>query len=400
MLGAVEHHRQRAGDGADERPGQRGPTLAYWLARQGFRPTVVERSEGLRSSGSPVDIRGPALPVVDAMGLRPSLRAAATETTALRLLAASGRPITRVAMPSNSAAGRGEIEIPRNELAAVLVAAAREEAEFLFDDTITALAQDEHGVDVTFARAAPRRFDLVIGADGLHSTVRHLVFGPEDEFVRHAGLYVATMPLGAPADDSREVLIHNTPGRLVSIHPNRGRALVAFIFRGPARADFDHRDVHQHRRLVTEAYAGVGWRVPQLLGRLQETEDLYFDSVSQVRLPTWSHGRVALLGDAASCLSLLGDGSSLAIAGAHTLASELAASPADHTAALRRYQNAHSALVEPRQRRLRLSAALLAPRTRAGITARNLAARLSPTPRPTPQNGQRDASVAQQGVAP
>jgi 2-polyprenyl-6-methoxyphenol hydroxylase-like FAD-dependent oxidoreductase len=268
--------------------GVAGPTLAYWLARNGFRPTVVERSQGQRSSGTPVDVRGPALAVAEAMRLLPALRAAATQTTAMRLLAASGRPIARVAMPASNTAGAGGIEIPRGELAATLFAAARDSAEFVFDDTITALRQDEHGVDATFARSAPRRFDLVIAADGLHSAVRRLAFGPEGDFVRHAGLYVATMPLGEPVDHAREVLIYNTPGRLVSIHPSRGNALVAFIFRGRARPDFDYRDVHQHRRLVTEAYAGVGWRVPHLLDRLQDTEDLYFDSVSQVRLPTWS----------------------------------------------------------------------------------------------------------------
>ncbi len=333
------------------------------------------------------------------MGLGPALRAAATQTTTMRLLTNSGRLAVRVAMPAGSAAGTGEVEIPRGDLAAILYAAARDGAEFLFDDTIVDLRQDEHGVDVTFDRAAPRRFDLIIAADGLHSKVRRLVFGPERDFLRHAGLHVATMPIEEPAGDPREVLLYNVPGRLVSIHPSREQALVAFIFRGAASPDFDHRDIQAHRRMVTEAYAGVGWRVPQLLERLQESEDLYLDSVSQARVPTWSNGRIALLGDAASCVSLLGDGSSLAMAGAYTLAAELAASPADHPAAFRRYESAHRALVEPKQRSLNRSAALLVPRTRAAITVRNVAARVWPGQRTALADGQRDTVARRAGVA-
>lgn len=354
--------------------GVAGSTLAYWLARNGFKPTVVERSQGLRSSGNPVDVRGPALPVVEAMGVLPRLHDVATQTTRIRLLDAAGRQVATVGMP---AAKGNEVEVPRADLAAILVEAARDEAEFHFDDTITALHQDEGGVDVAFRHAAPRRFDLVIGADGLHSNVRGLAFGPERDFVRPTGVHVATTPLGEPVDHPRDVLIQNTPGRLVSIHPARDKALIAFIFRS-AVTGVDYRDTDQHKRIVTEAYADVAWRVPRLLERLQAADDVFFDAVSLVDLPTWSTGRVALLGDAASCVSLLGDGSSLAIAGAHTLATALAAHPADRTAAFGHYEAAHRARVTTKQRAIKRSAALLVPRTRLGLATRNLAARLWP----------------------
>jgi 2-polyprenyl-6-methoxyphenol hydroxylase-like FAD-dependent oxidoreductase len=333
----------------------------------------VERARDLRSSGNPVDVRGSALPVADAMGLLPALREAATQVTAMSLLNTAGRQVARVRLP----AARGEVEIPRGDLAAILYAAARDHAEFRFDDTVVELRQDGHGVDVAFDRAAPRRFDLVIGADGLHSAVRRLTFGPERDIVRRTGLHVATMPLHDPVENQRDVVIYTAPGRLVAIHPTRGRALAAFIFRFRDRTspDLDHRDLRQYRRLVTEAYRGDGWRVPELLDRLRDAEDPYVDAVSRVRLPAWSNGRVALLGDAASCASLLGDGSSLAIAGAHTLATALGANPTDHTAAFRRYESAHRSLVDPRQRAFGLSATLLIPNSRLGLAARNLAAR-------------------------
>jgi 2-polyprenyl-6-methoxyphenol hydroxylase-like FAD-dependent oxidoreductase len=354
--------------------GVAGSTLAFWLAKGGFRPTVVERSQGLRSSGNPVDVRGPAVPVAEAMGIVPRLREAATRTTAMSVVNAAGRQVARVRMPA--AAGTGpEVELPRGDLAAILHEAARDHTEFLFDDTITGLRQEDDGVQVTFDRAAPRRFDLVVGADGLHSAVRRLAFGPESDYVRHVGLYVATLPLAEPAERPDQVLLFNSPGRLTSIHPGRGKTLAAFIFRGLAIPGLDYRDTARHKQIVIDAYARAGWRVPQLLEAVRATEDLYFDSVSKVQLPTWSNGRITLVGDAASCVSLLGDGSSLAMAGAHTLADALA-NNRDHTEAFRAYEIRHRALVEPKQRNIGRAAALLVPKTRLGIATRNLVAKV------------------------
>lgn len=355
-----------------------GPTLAYWLARHGFHPTVVERAEGLRSSGNPVDVRGGAAQVASRMGIVARLRDAATHATGLAFVTASGRRIgpLRLGRPRGD-----EVEVPRDDLAAILGDAARDDAEFLFGDSITALHQDPGGVDVTFEHAAPRRFDLVVGADGLHSTVRTLVFGPEKAFVHHLGLYIATLPLGRPAADPTTILMYNTPGRSLTVHPVRGNSGAAFIFRGPARPGLDHRDVDAHKQIILDAYAGDGWQppvLPELLDRLRAADDLYFDSISQVRLPAWSRGRVALLGDAASCVSLFGDGSSLAMIGATTLAEALSATPDDHTAAFRAYETRHRKVSNPRQRGHVLAAALLVPATHTGITVRNLTACLLP----------------------
>ena len=359
--------------------GVAGPTVAYWLAHHGFRPTVVERAAGLRSSGSPVDVRGPAVQVAERMGVMERLRAAATDATATSFVNRSGRQVGRVNMRAlQRATGSREVELTRTDLAAILYEAGRDTAEYLFDDTITALSQDGDGVEVRFEKAAPRRFGLVIGADGLHSTTRRLTFGPEAEFVRHSGVYVATMPLSGPAQDNRDIVIYNTPGRMVAIHPVRGRALVAFIFRHPAVEGFDHRDIEQHKRIVTDAYAGAGWRVPELLDRVRAADDLWLDSVGQVRMDRWANGRVVLVGDAASSVSLFGDGSTLAMAGAYTLAAELAATPTDPQPAFARYETKHRTLVDPRQGAIATAARLIVPATKTGIAARNLASRLWP----------------------
>ncbi|MEU4155385.1 FAD-dependent monooxygenase [Actinoplanes sp. NPDC026670] len=343
-----------------------GPTLAYWLARQGWRVTVVERAGALRSGGNPVDVRGPALPVAERMGILPRLRESATHATTMRVIGPSGRTVARLPM---SASG-DEVEIPRSDLAAILADTVRDDAELLLDDTITTLRQDPGGVDVTFERAAPRRFDLVVGADGLHSTVRRLAFGPESTFVQPVGLYVATMPFGGPAETPSEVLLYNTPGRLVSIHPSRGEAVVAFIFRG------EGLDRHAPHEAINGTYRGEGWRVPELLDRLRAIPDPYFDEVSRVTMPAWSTGRVTLLGDAASCVSLLGDGSTMAMTAAYTLATALAEHPGDPATAVHRYEVAHRRLVIPKQRGIGRAAGMLVPATQLGLATRNLGARL------------------------
>jgi 2-polyprenyl-6-methoxyphenol hydroxylase-like FAD-dependent oxidoreductase len=361
--------------------GVAGSTLAYWLTRAGLRPTVVERADGQRSSGNPVDVRGPALAVVEQMAVVDALRAAATQATGLRFVDAAGRLSRRMSVPSTrSPSGIPDIEVSRADLARILYEAARDDVEFVYDDSITALEQGADGVDVAFERGSARRFDLVVGADGLHSAVRRLAFGSERDFVHHLGIYVATTPLGEPPEERHDVLLYNTPGRLVAVHPVRGEAGVAFIFRHPTVSSFDHRDSVQHRRILAEAYAGErGWRVPELLSRACQTDDLYFDGVSKVALTSWSAGRVVLVGDAAASVSLFGDGSSMAIVGARTLATALA--EGDHVAAFHRYEAEHRRRADALARRAGLAAAMLIPRTRSGIMARNFAARLLPAGR-------------------
>ncbi|MCZ1019717.1 FAD-dependent monooxygenase [Streptomyces noursei] len=354
--------------------GVAGPTLAYWLARHGFQPTVVERAQGLRSSGSPIDVRDPAVSTAEQMGIMPQLRAAGTEVTELCFVNNSGRRVGRIPMQTTG----DSVELPRFDLATILFEAARDKAEFLFKDSIATLHQDAGGVDVTFEQAPSRRFDLVIGADGLHSRTRRLTFGPEGAYVRHMGVWVATMPVEDLSLDRHKALLHNSPGRAVALHPGRGKAMAAFMYRGPGDETFDYRNTVDHKHRLITAYTGAGWHVPELLQRVRETDDLYFDSVSQVRLDRWSTGRVALLGDAASCLSLFGDGSTLAMAGASTLAEALAATPADHEAAFRRYEREHRRLVAPKQRAIGQATALLIPSSRFGIATRNAATRLWP----------------------
>jgi 2-polyprenyl-6-methoxyphenol hydroxylase-like FAD-dependent oxidoreductase len=349
-----------------------GATAAYWLAKAGFQVTVVEQAQDTQSSGSPVDVRGAAVDVAERMGVMAQIRAADTRVRDMVFVNSRGRVVGRVNMRSTWADPR-DVELSRGELAAILRDAVTDDVEFQFGNSITALAQDADGVTADFTTGAARRFDVVIGADGAHSGVRALAFGPESDYLEHLGVYVATLRLDG--ETGSDLVMYNTPGRAVAIHPAGGNPGVAFMFRAPQIPQFDHRNVEQHKRLLCDAYAGAGWRVPELLDRVRAADDLYFDSVSRIQVPTWSRGRIGLVGDAASCVSLFGDGSSLAMIGAFTLAECLTD---DIQAGLRAYEELHRPQRAVKENSAAYATRLLIPATSTGIAVRNVAMHLMP----------------------
>ena len=299
------------------------------------------------------------------------IREASTQVRDMVFVNSRGRVVSRVAM--SAWAEPGDIELPRGDLAAILRAAVPDDVEFEFGNTVSALDQQADGVTAKFTSGPPRRFDVVIGADGAHSGIRALTFGPESDYVMHLGVYVATLPLDG--ETGTDLVMYNTPGRAVAIHPARRSPIAAFMFRAPQIPHFDHRDLDQHKRLLCDAYAGAGWRVPELLHRVHAADDLYFDSVSRVQVPTWSTGRVALVGDAASCVSLFGDGSSLAMTGAFTLADALTG---DIDSGLRDYEARHRPQRAAKENAVTLAANLFVPATRMSIAVRNVAVHAMP----------------------
>src|SRR3954453_21875047 len=210
-----------------------GPALAYWLRRNGVEPVLVDRAPAPRPGGQAIDVRGVAMTVVERMGLVEELRAMRTRMRGMSIVDAEGTELMRTTERAMSS-GRldsDDVEVLREDIVGLLTGVTPD-VEYVFGDSITDLREDPDGVEVAFERSAPRRFDLVVGADGLHSAVRRLAFGPEEQFVRHLGVYVATTPPGEPVDHPDEALMYNTPGRLISVHPSRDHALLAFIFRG------------------------------------------------------------------------------------------------------------------------------------------------------------------------
>jgi 2-polyprenyl-6-methoxyphenol hydroxylase-like FAD-dependent oxidoreductase len=320
-----------------------GPALAYWLRRYGFNPTVVERSPEPRPGGHAVDLRGVARTVTERMGIMPAVRDRLVDERGVRFVNERGRP--QATWPAHLFDGQGivaELEILRGDLCRVLYEATRDSTEYLFDDTVTSLAPDEVGVKATFERSAARAFDLVVGADGAHSTVRALAFGEEEQFVRHLGAYTAYFTVPRPADLDGWFLMHNGPGgRAAALRPDRDPAYAKamFSFTSPPLRD-DRRDTSAQRRILADRFAGMGWRVPKLLAGMADAPDFYFDAICQVHLDRWYRDRVILIGDAAYCSSpVSGMGTSLALVAAYVLAGELAAARGDHRVAFSRYES-------------------------------------------------------------
>jgi len=314
-----------------------GPALAFWLRRHGIDVTIVERAPALREGGYCVDIRGVALAVVERMGLRDALRPFEADTLENAMVDERGRRFGKTPR-GFGVIDRDDIEILRGDLARVLHEATRARVRYRFGDSITALEQHDRGVDVTFASGDTATFDLVVGADGVHSQVRALAFGPERDYLREMGSAMAIFTAPNHLGLRRQQLLFSGLRQIASVKSTRGdRDLMVAVFFTRQGDAFDHRDVPAQRRLVADAFADAGWEFPRLLDAMWRADDFYCDLTCQIRPPTLSQGRVVLVGDAGYCPSpLSGQGTSLALVGAYVLAAELTRA-ADHRIALRRY---------------------------------------------------------------
>ncbi|HWF78905.1 MAG TPA: FAD-dependent monooxygenase [Caulobacteraceae bacterium] len=363
--------------------GVAGLALAYWLRRAGRRPVLVESAPAPRTGGYMIDFWGPGFEVAERMGLAARLREVGCRIAELRLVDRRGRPRVRLRLSAfEQALGERYVSLLRSDLAAELLARVSDGVEIRFDDEIVGLAQAGHGVDVTFRRGGPQRFELVIGADGAHSKVRRLAFGGAD----------ATVPLGrhVAAFTARE---YPHPAELAYVSRTiAGRQAVRCALRDGRTAFFliltdevlgkrQLDSIDDQRGLLTEAFCGIGWEAKDIVRALNRADDLYFDAVAQVRLPAWSTGRVALTGDAAWAPSLLaGEGSSFAMAGAYLLAGELAAHPYDHRRAFAAYERRLRGYIVKKQNAALRLGGWFAPKTEVGVFVRNQLTRLATLP--------------------
>lgn len=349
-----------------------GPTLAYWLLRSGHQPTLVERAPELRRGGYLIDFWGAGFDVAEWMNIVPELRSRGLQLAEARGVTRGGR---RIGSLEPAAFVHGPLEryvsVARSDLAAVIFGAVEDRVEMIFDDTVRAMEDEGDQVRVEFESGARRAFDLVVGADGLHSRVRRLVFGPDEVFEKYLGIVVAAFDVRGyrPRDVGIAVMHAGVGFQIVrlALRDDVTMFLLTARHAGPAPTDRAGQQA-----LLRDRLRGAGWETPAILDLMPQAATFYFDRVSQIRMPSWSRDRVALVGDAAACPTLLaGQGSALAMVEAYVLAAELAASDGDHVAAFAGYERRLAGFLRSKQEAAEGLGVAFAPKNPLELLQRN-----------------------------
>jgi 2-polyprenyl-6-methoxyphenol hydroxylase-like FAD-dependent oxidoreductase len=350
-----------------------GPTLAYWLQRAGYEPTLVERAPEIRRGGYLIDFWGAGFDVADRMGIVPDVIRRGYQLAEVRQVGEDGRRITAF-NPELFVRGAGGryVSIARSELAAIIYGALGGRVETIFGDGVRALDDDSDRVRVTFDSGTTRHFDLVVGADGLHSQVRRLVFGPQEQFEKYLGITVAAFEVeGYRPREERVAVMYTQVGYQVTRLSLRNDVTM-FLFTFVDDGSVANHDADAQRAALRARFAGATWEIPAILERMGDAKTFYCDRVSQIRMPTWTRGRVALLGDAAACVSLLaGQGSALAMVEAYVLAAELAQARGRHAQAFARYERMLKPFLRSKQKAAVRLAPAFAPRSAMQLFLRN-----------------------------
>lgn len=351
-----------------------GSTLAYWLRRYGHEPVLIERAPRLRSGGYIIDFWGHGYDVATMMGIVPRLQECGYCVKEVRFVGRDGRrrggfttdAIRRVL-------GKRFVSLRRSDLATTIYTAIDGKVETIFGDSIATIDEDASGIRVGFDRGPDRNFDVMVGADGLHSRVRELRFGREEQFELYLGYKASAFEIsGYRPRDELTYISYAEPGRQVSRFSMRNdTTLFLFIYRDHESGDVPITDAGR-KAALHDAFRNAGWECRQILEAMDAAEEIYFDRVSQIRMRNWIKGRTALLGDAAACVSLLaGEGSGLAMIEAYVLAGELARASNNPVAGLARYQLAMMPFLENKQKTAARFASYFVPKTGFGIAFRN-----------------------------
>jgi 2-polyprenyl-6-methoxyphenol hydroxylase-like FAD-dependent oxidoreductase len=359
-----------------------GPTLAYWLKAAGFEPTIIEHAPALRSGGYVIDFWGLGYDIAERMGLIEEVNRAGYHIRDMRIVDAKGRRISGFGTSVfRELTGGRYVTVGRSALSQLLFKKANRDIEAIFGDEIIEIDDQKTHVKVRLESGAERRFDIIVGADGLHSVVRRLVFGPQDRFEKRLGYVVAAFETPGYRPRNEDVyMMYNEPGRMVGrVSLRDDKTLFLFVFAEDAETPI--HDLPAQKRLLRSKFGNSRWECRSILDALDGAPELYFDRVSQIRMKRWSCGRIALVGDAAYCVSLLaGQGSALAMTGAYILAGELAKAAGRHDIAFANYEKILRGFVEKKQRGAERFASAFAPKTQLGLFFRNQVIRAAAIP--------------------
>ncbi|MEZ5428040.1 MAG: FAD-dependent monooxygenase [Pyrinomonadaceae bacterium] len=350
-----------------------GLAAAFWLKKFGHQPVVVERAPELREGGYMIDFWGLGFDVAEKMGIIEELRQKHYPIPEFEFVDESGKRVGGFNVNRlRRLIDLRHFNMLRGDLARVLYDQVRSDAEFIFGNSVAAIEDGENSVSVEFADGTRKDFDLVLGADGLHSNVRQMVFGPESRFARHLGYYVASFTIDNYLDESHVFQSHAVKGKWVGIYGVGEGKLATFFICKSERREFPHHDTEAQQEILRENFRDVRWECPALLEKMSSAPDFYFDDVSQIEMDDWTEGRVALIGDACQCVSpVAGKGASLAMAGAYILAGELKRAGGDHREAFALYQEKMKPEAVYIQKMGRDFASSFVPDTSFGLWVRN-----------------------------
>lgn len=356
-----------------------GPTLAYWLLQYGMQPTIVERAPALRTGGYVIDFWGAGFDVADRMGLSEEIKNLGYQVQEVRIVNESGERVAGFPAAAFARAMRGRFtSLPRGELASAVFRRVQGHAETIFGDSISSIEQSQNAVHVIFESGKEEDFDLVVGADGLHSGVRRLVFGSQEDFEKYLGYKVAAFEApGYQPRDELSYVMYTQVGQQVGRFALRGNStMFLFVFEDRSFGSRQLDDIEAHKAILRDRFGRSGWECPQILEALEHANELYFDRVSQIQMASradlWTQGRVTLLGDAAFCVSFLaGQGSALAMVAAYILAGELYRSRGNYAEAFSQYQRLFAPFVAQKQRAALRFAGSFAPHSRFSLVLRN-----------------------------
>lgn len=351
-----------------------GTTLAYWLKKFGFNPTIVEISPKLREGGFAIDFMGAGYDVAEKMEIVSALKDVDINFSKLVFVDSSnkGKGSMNYQKIKNFLKGRA-FTLLRSDLAKVIYQRIEKDVEIIFGDSIKKIEQDEEKVTVTFQSGITRTFDLLVGADGLHSNVRNLVFGIESRFEKYYGYYTSSFTIDDDILGNRAFSMYNVPYKQVAVYSKNGNNTTTFfIFASSEKLLYDHHDTAQQKEILKSQFMECGWICPELLSKIDSTPDFYFDPISQIKMDQWYKGRITLVGDAGDCPSLLsGKGSTLAMVGAYILAGELKEAKGNYKTAFQQYEVLFKPFMDKKQKAAQLFAKSFIPKSYFGIWLRN-----------------------------
>ncbi|MEJ2708938.1 MAG: FAD-binding domain [Anaerolineales bacterium] len=357
-----------------------GTTLAYWLQVSGHEVLLIEEAPKLRSGGYAIDFWGVGYDIAEKMGLLPQIKELGYHVKEMRYVNRQGHKSGGFPVYNFFRAANGRYtELRRSELAATIYSSLDGNVETIFGDSVASITDEGDCVRVDFDHAPTRKADLIVGADGLHSRIRRLMFGPEEEFEVPLGYHIAAFEVdGYRPRDELVAVSHSVPGRQITrLSMRDDKTLFLLVFRDEYLTSTSPSNVQELKSALKDVYADVGWECPKILAAMENLSNIYFDRVSQIRMDRWTKGRTALIGDAAACVSLLaGEGTGLAMAEAYVLAGELHDCGGDYIEAFARYQERLMPFLRNKQESVVKFASSFAPKSGLAITIRDDVTRL------------------------